>query len=397
MAGPLNNIIILDLTWILSGPYCTMILADLGAEVIKIERPGGGDKSRGTGPFVGNESAYFMSLNRGKKSVTIDLRTDKGRNMLLKLVKKADVLVENFVPGAMKRLKIDYEVLKKVNPGLVYCAISGFGQTGPYKDRPALDIVVQAMGGIMGITGEEGGDPLRPGASLGDIVAGMWAAIGIVSALKEKDSSGLGQMVDISMLDGQIAILENAFSRYFASGEVPGPTGTRHPSATPFQAFETQDGWIVVAIFGSDSDLWGLFCAALDLPDLIDDNRFEDSWSRTENVKVLEPIISKVIKTKTTEDWLQIFLPLGIACGPVNRIDEVVEDPQVIAREMIQEAPHKRLGKWKFVNTPLRLSRTLSKIDGNPPDLGEHNEEVFGRFLGMSKKDVNGLHGDGVI
>ena len=397
MAGPLNHLVVLDLTWILSGPYCTMILADLGAEVIKVERPGSGDKSRGTGPFVKDESAYFMSLNRGKKSVTIDLRTDKGRDILLRLVEKADVLVENFVPGAMKRLKIDYEVLKKLNPALVYCAVSGFGQTGPYRDRPALDIVVQAMGGIMSITGDEEGHPLRPGASLGDIVAGMWAAIGIVAALKEKDGSGLGQMVDISMLDGQIAVLENAFSRYFATGEVPGPTGTRHPSATPFQAFETQDGWIVVAIFGSDSDLWGLFCSALDLPELIDDDRFQDSWSRTENVKVIEPIISSVIKTKTTEDWLQAFLPLGIACGPVNHIDEVIKDPQVIAREMIQEAPHKRLGKWKFVNTPIRLSRTLSRIEGNPPDLGEHNKEVFGRFLGMSQKDLNDLQRNGVI
>ncbi len=273
MAGPLEGFKILDLSWVLSGPFATMVLGDLGAEIIKLERPQTGDLARGNGPFLDGESSYFMSINRGKKSMTIDLQTDRGKEIFLELVKKVDVLVENFVPGTMKRLGLDYETVKEQNPGIIYASISGFGQTGPYSQTRALDIIIQAMGGMMSITGEPDGPPVRPGASLGDITAGLFTAIGILSALHERNKSGQGQMLDISMLDCQLSILENAFGRYFATGKVPQRIGSRHPVFTPFQAFETKDGSIVVAMVGGVRNQWPLFCAIIGRLDLMDDER----------------------------------------------------------------------------------------------------------------------------
>ena len=278
MAGPLEGIKILDLSRVLSGPYATMILADLGAEVIKVERPQGGDISRGNGPFIDGESVYFLSINRGKKSITLDLTVPEGKELFLKLVRHADVVAENFVPGRMKKLGLDYNVLKEHNPKIIYAAISGFGQTGPYIGRPTFDIIVQAMSGMMSITGEPGGPPLRPGISLGDIGTGLFACIAILSALYERSRSGKGQMVDISMMDCQVAMLENAFTRFFATGKVPGPLGTRHPVFTPFQAFQTKDSYIVVAMVGGSSNHWPLYCTAIDRLDLIDDERFLTGW-----------------------------------------------------------------------------------------------------------------------
>ena len=248
MPGPLEGITILDLTWVLSGPYASMVLCDLGAEVIKVERPPWGDIARTTGPHINGESCYFFSVNRGKKSTAIDLSKDEGKELFLRLVEQVDVVMENFTPGTMDGLGLGYGVLSGRNPRLIYAATSGFGQTGPDRRRPALDIVVQGMGGVMSITGHPGGPPARPGLSLGDIAAGLFTAIGVLAALREREQSGQGQLVDVSMLDCQIAILENAFVRYFATGQVPGPIGTRHPLATPFQAFPTKDGWIVLEI-----------------------------------------------------------------------------------------------------------------------------------------------------
>jgi CoA:oxalate CoA-transferase len=312
-----------------------MVLADQGAEVIKVERPGIGDGARGTGPFVDGESAYFMSLNRNKKSITLDLAQPRGKELFLGLASHADVVVENFTPGVMHRLGLDYPTLQEQNPRLVYCAISGFGATGPYAGRPALDIIVQAMGGIMSITGEPGRGPVRVGASIGDIVAGLFAATGICAALHERAQSGQGQMLDLSMLDAQVALLENAFARYFATGEVPGPLGTRHPAATPFQAFPTRDGWLVVAIFGGASTHWPLFCAAIGHPELIDDPRFQTSWDRTQQLGVLEPLISEALRQRTTEEWLEDLVPMGVPCAPVIRVDLAAADRQVALREMV--------------------------------------------------------------
>jgi len=407
MTGPLQGIKVLDLSWILSGPFCTMILGDQGAEVIKVERPGVGDGSRGTGPFVpyrdvpghgdGQESAYFMSINRNKKSVTINLADSRGVGLFLQLVEQVDVVVENFTPGTMERLGIGYSVLNKRNPRIVYCGISGFGKSGRYANRPALDVIVQAMGGIMSITGEPGRGPVRVGASVGDIIAGLFAANGIVSALYERESSGKGQMLDLSMLDCQVATLENAFSRYFATNEIPTPLGTRHPSATPFQAFATLDGWIVVAIFGGNQTQWPLFCAAIEHLELIDDVRFQTSWDRTQHIDILEPIISEAMRKKTTQEWQDELLMQEIPCGPVNSIDQVATDPQIADREMLVTRPHTRVGEWTYINTPIRLSRTPGGIKTQAPDLGEHTQTVLEQFLGMKSEEIVRLQEYGVL
>ncbi|MBI4307294.1 MAG: CoA transferase [Chloroflexi bacterium] len=400
MTGPLHGLLVLDLSWILSGPFCTMVLSDLGARVIKVERPQGGDMARGNGPFIEGESSYFLSINRGKESVTLNLATSEGRQLFLRLVERADVVVENFVPGTMRRLGLDYETLRQCNARIVYCAVSGFGQTGPYAQRPALDVIVQGMGGIMSITGEgPGRPPVRPGASLGDIAAGLFAAIGILSALRERDRSGQGQMVDIGMLDCQVAIQENAFARYFATGEVPQPLGTRHPVFTPFQAFQTRDGWIVVAIVGGVNDQWPLFCATIGRIDLIDDERFKTGYSRTLNYSVLEPVLNEALRQRTTEEWLDEFSQAGIPCGPVNTIDQVARDTHVAARDMLVEVPLKEGSpqKARVVSTPVKLSRTQPAVVRGCPALGGHTESVLGEFLGVTPGDVRALREKGVV
>ncbi|MFC1916882.1 CaiB/BaiF CoA transferase family protein [Chloroflexota bacterium] len=397
MAGPLERIRILDLSWILSGPFATMVLGDLGAEIIKVERPQTGDLARGSGPFINGESSYFISLNRGKKSITIDLKTPRGKEILLQLVKRVDVVTENFVPGTMKRLGLDYEILKQHNPRLIYMALSGFGQTGPYASKPALDVIVQAMGGMMSITGEPGGPPIRPGASMGDIVAGLFAAIGILAAIYEREKSGRGQLIDIAMLDCQLAILEDAFARFFATGKVPQALGTRHPVATPFQAFETKDGYIALAIIGGAPDPWPLFCSAIDRIDLIDDDKYRTGELRTKRYDELEPILTEAMKTKTTQQWLQELSELGLPCGPVNAIDKAATEPQVIAREMIVEVPHPRIGKVKVINSPIKLSRTPCEVDRPSPDLGEHTQDILTKLLQMTQGELLDLKNSGVI
>ncbi|MFC1952861.1 CaiB/BaiF CoA transferase family protein [Chloroflexota bacterium] len=391
MAKPLSGIRILDLSWVLAGPFATMVLSDLGAEVIKLERPESGDLARGTSPFINGESAYFMNLNRGKKSITINLKTTQGKRLFMKLVKNIDVIVENFVPGTMKKLGLDYEVVKKQNPGIIYASISGFGQTGPCAQQRALDIIIQAMGGMMSITGEPDGPPVRPGASLGDITAGLFTTIGILTAIIERKKSGRGQMLDISMLDCQLAILENAFIRFFATGKIPERTGTRHPTYTPFQAFESKDGYIVISMVGGTRNQWPLFCAIIGRLDLMDDERFETGESRTSHYIELEPILSEVMKTKTTEKWIKELSEVGIPCGPINNIEQVTKLPQVIDRDMIKEVPHPRLGKVKMINSPVKLSRTPAGIDGISPDLGQDTEQLLNEQLGMSKKEIEKL------
>lgn len=397
MAGPLAGIRILDLSWILAGPYATMILSDLGAEVIKVERPGSGDLARGNGPFINGESSYFMSLNRGKQSLALDLQTEQGKEVFLKLVKKSDAVVENFLPGTMKRLGLDYATVKKHNPAIIYASVSGFGQTGPYAQTRALDITIQAMGGMMSLTGEPDGPPLRPGASLGDITAGLFTVIGILSALHERQKSGKGQFIDISMLDCQLAILENAFARYFATGKIPQRLGTRHPVFTPFQTFKTKDGYIAIALVGGTRNQWPLFCAAIGRLELIDDERYQTGEARTEHYAELEPVLNKAIKKKTTARWLKEFSELGIACGPINNIAQVASHPQVKAREMITEVPHPRLGKVKLVNSPIKLSRTPAAVKKAPPDLGQDTRELLTELLNMRKSDIKKLKESGAI
>jgi crotonobetainyl-CoA:carnitine CoA-transferase CaiB-like acyl-CoA transferase len=395
--GPLAGITVLDLSHILSGPFCTMLLADLGARVIKVERPNLGDEARRLGPQVGADSAYFMSVNRGKESITIDISQETGQNLIRELCKRMDVLVENYTPGSLQKLGLDYERLRILNPRLIYASISGFGQSGPYAHHPALDIIVQAMGGIMSLTGEPNGQPLRPGASLGDSVAGLFAALGIVVSLLERERTGKGRYVDISMLDCQVTMIENALSRYFATSKVPGPLGSRHPAAVPFQSFATKDGYIVVALISDRPEPWNRFCTAIGHPELINDPRFGDSSSRVRNYQLLAPLIEKAIRNKTSREWLEEFSRLEIPCGPVNTIDAVSVDPQVLYRGMIAEIPHRRLGTWRVANTPFKFDGTSSRPNGPSPDLGEHTDVVLQEILGYTPSEVARLRSLGLL
>jgi len=389
MAGPLKGVRVLDMTWALAGPYCTMVLCDLGAEVIKVESPDGGDPSRKSLPFIEGVSSYFLSVNRGKKSVAVNLRHPQGKEIVLALANQSDVLVENFRPGVMDRLGLGYGALRETNPRIIYAACSGFGQKGPYAHRPAYDVVVQGMGGTLSITGEAGGPPVRVGFSIGDIGGGIFTALGVLAALHERESSGQGQMVDISMLDGQIALLENAFARFFATGEVPQRIGTRHPLRTPFQAFPTQDGHIVLA--AGEERFWQRLCQVINRPDLLGDERFKDNPSRTRNHDQLEPILKEITQTKKTAEWVALMDKNDIPCGPVNSIDQVVDDPHTAAREMITEVEHSKAGRLKVVNSPLKLSRTPVKIERACPELGEHTEEILQNLLGFSQEKITEL------
>jgi CoA:oxalate CoA-transferase len=397
MSGPLEGVRILDLTWVLAGPFASMVLCDLGADVVKVERPPIGDVARMTAPLVNGESCYFLSVNRGKRSSAIDLKNEAGRDLFLRLVERVDVVMENFTPGTMEALGLGYDVLSERNPRLIYAATSGFGQTGPDRLRPALDIIAQGMGGIMSITGEPGGPPVRPGTSLGDIAAGLFTAIGVLAALHERERSGRGQMIDVAMLDCQVSILENAFARYFATGEVPGPIGTRHPVATPFQAFPTRDAYIVLALSWGVENQWELFCATIGRPDLIDDPRFDTGPLRTEHHAELEPILIGAMKQKTTTEWVREFDAIGLPCGPLNNIAQASALPQVKAREMLVEVEHRRIGRFPLPNTPVKLSRTPGGVRGPSPDLGQHTDDVLRELLGLPDAEIGRLRAAGAI
>lgn len=384
MKSSLEGLKVLDLSRVLAGPYCTMLLADLGATIIKVEQPGSGDDSRAFAPFIGKESAYFMSLNRGKKSICLNLKHEKDREVFWELVKTCDILVENYRPGTMEKLGLGYEELKKANPRIIYAAISGFGHTGPYSQYPAYDMIVQAMGGVMSITGEQGRPPVRVGTSIGDITAALFGTVGILTALNVRHVTGEGQKVDISMLDSQVAILENAITRYETSGQVPVPIGTRHPSIAPFQAFSTRDYYVIVAV-GNDS-LWEKFCRVLDIEHLLIDPRFITNKDRIGHVDELEKIINKITVTKTTEEWLGIIKEAGIPAAAINTIDRVVADPQVLARNMLVELEHPVAGKMRVPGNPIKLSQTPPAIEEPAPLLGQHTKWVLKEVLGWDEE-----------
>ncbi|MDR7855262.1 CoA transferase [Tissierella sp.] len=395
MKQALENIRILDLTRVLAGPYATMILADMGADVIKIEVPKTGDDSRGYGPYLNEESAYFMSINRNKRSMTLNLKTEKGKEIFLEIIKDMDVLVENYRPGTMEKLGLGYDYLSTINPKLIYAAASGYGHTGPYSKRAAYDAVVQAMGGIMSITGEKDGKATRVGSSIGDISAGMFTAIGILAALESRHTTGKGQKVDVAMLDCQVAMLENAIARYYVTGDVPRPYGNRHTSIVPFETFETSDGEIMVA--AGNNNLWAKLCECLETRELIHDERFKDNPLRNENYDELRPLLSPAFKVKTTKEW-QLCLDMeGIPNGPINSIDMVVNDPQVLAREMIVEIEHPIAGNFKMPGIPIKLSNTPGSIRTPAPVLGQHTEEILKEYLKYDDETVEELFSDGVL
>lgn len=391
----LSGLRVIDLTRVLAGPYATMILGDLGAEVIKIERPGEGDDSRSYGPYQNGESAYFMSLNRNKRSMTLDLKQPEGKEIFLGLIKQADILVENYRPGAMERLGLGYEQLREVNPRLVYAAISGFGHTGPYRDRAAYDGVVQAMGGIMSITGSAGGQPTRVGPSIGDLAAGLFGTIGILAAIESRHQTGLGQKVDVAMLDSQVALLENAISRYLVTGEVPRPAGNRHSSIVPFEPFRTSDGEVMIAA-GNDA-LWQKLCTAIGRPDLAADPRFRTNPLRNQHYDELQPLLGAAFAEKTTEQWLAIMDQAGVPNGPINSVDQVLRNPQVQAREMIIDVEHPVAGKVTVPGIPIKLSATPGAIRLPAPVLGQSTDEILRDLLGYNEERIAALKAKGAI
>ena len=379
MNGPLKDLLVVDLTRVLVGPYCTMILSDLGARVIKIEAPEIGDDSRKFGPFVKDYSAYFMSLNRGKESIALNLKNEDDKKIFEKILAKADILVENFKPGTLEKWGFGWKQVSKKYPKLIYASASGFGQTGPLKELPAYDMVVQGMGGLMSVTGQPNSEPTRVGTSIGDITAGLFTAIGINAALYDRQKTGKGMYIDVSMLDCQIAILENAIARYLSKNEIPKPMGSRHPSIAPFEAFKTKDSYIIIAA-GNDK-LFENLCNALDLKDLIMDEKYKSNSLRSENMNELKKILEGKLINKTTNEWVKNLESLKIPCGPIFNIKEAVENPQVEARNMIVKAYHKVIGDFKLAGNPIKMSTYEDeKTRGDIPDLDEHREKIMKEF-----------------
>ena len=394
MPGPLTGVRVLDLSRVLAGPYTGMLLADLGAEVVKVEEPGVGDESRRIGPFQNGVSTYFVSINRGKKGLTLNLKAEVGKGLFLDLVRQADILVENYRPGVMRRLGLDYPTLRGVNPRLVYAACSGFGHTGPYSPRGAYDMIVQGMGGVMSITGEPGRSPVRVGTSIGDITAALFTAIGILAALGHARATGEGQFVDVAMLDCQVAILENAIMRYLVTGEVPGPIGARHPSIAPFEAFPAADGHVILAV---GTNIWARFCQAIGRPDIIEHPHFATNALRAEHVDELHEILAPITRQKRVETWVKEMEAIGVPCGPVNTVDKVVQDPQVKAREMVVAVQDPDAGTISMAGVPIKLSATPGKVQGRAPRLGEHTEAVLAEWLHMPADKVARLRQEGVV
>jgi CoA:oxalate CoA-transferase len=386
-SGPFSDILVVDLTRVLAGPYCALLMAELGARVIKVEPPDRGDDSRSIGPFIKSKSGktksgYFLSINRGKESIALDLKAGADRKVFEALLERADVLIENYRGGTMEKLGYGWETLQARYPRLVYAGISGFGHTGPYAPRPAYDMVVQAMGGIMSLTGHPGSPPTRVGSSVGDLTAGLFGMIGIVTALYERKTTGKGMKVDISMLDCQVAILENAIARYVATGDVPGPLGSRHPSIAPFAAFATKNGHIVIAA-GTDA-LFARIANVLGRPDLSRDSRFLTNPDRVAHWQELQGEIEQALRTRASKEWLALFEQEGVPCAPINDVADVMADPQVAARNMIVTADDPDLGPLRMQGNPIKLSAYDDPTTRHSaPDLDADREAIV-KFLGLS-------------
>jgi len=394
-AGPLAGVRVLDLSRILSGPFTTMIFADLGADVVKLENPRSGDDTREWAPpYQGDQSAYFLSVNRNKRGVAVDLKTEAGREIALRLADRADVVVENFRPGTASRLGLGYDELSARNPGLIYASISGFGQTGPYASEPGYDAIAQALGGLMSVTGEADGEPVRVGNSAADLGAAMWAAIGILAALHARQATGRGEWIDISLLDGQIASLTYLAGGYFASGEVPRRYGSAHPSIVPYQALRTGDGHLMVAV-GNDA-LWRRFAPVVGLPELADDPRFATNPQRVANRAELIRLIETALGAKGSSAWAEELARAGIPAGQINSIDAALVHPQVQARDMVLTTEHPTAGTLRMAGSPIKLARYTATVRRPPPTLGEHTDEVL-RELGYSAADIAGMRERGAV
>jgi len=394
----LDGIRVLDLSRMLAGPYGSMLLADLGAEVIKIEEPGGGDPMRVMGPpFLGpdRESAYFLSINRNKKSVALDLERPEGQTVFHDLCRTADVVWENFRPGVMARLGCAPETLRRINPRLVVCSISAFGQDGPYREWPAFDLALQAMGGGMSLTGEAGRPPARMGLPMGDLAGGMFGALAVTSALFRRERTGEGAHFDLSLLDGQVSLLTYIAQYFWADGRVPGRVGSGHASVVPYQAFPTRDGHVVVAVFAEK--FWAGFCRAIERPDLAADPRFDSNPKRVERRGELVPILEAVFPARETADWLDRLQREGVPVAPINSVDQVVTDPQVLLRQMVVDLDHPKLGTLRTLGTPIKAVGEPSFRPLPPPGLGEHTETVLRRLLGYAPERIDALRRERVI
>ena len=390
----LEGVRVLELANYIAGPYCGMVLADLGAEVIKIENPAGGDFSRLTSPFVEGESAGFMALNRNKKSLALDLKAERGRAIFLELVRRADVLIENFRPGTMEDLGLPYTLLAEVNPRLIYSAATGFGQTGPYRQRAALDLVVQGMSGLMSITGEPGRPPVKIGVPIADLAAALFGANAILAALYSRDRTGEGQQIDISLLESAIALEAWETSGYLATGVVPEPLGSAHRVSAPYQAIRTADGYITVG--ATTPRNWTAFCLAMDLQDLEHDERFANVAARRARYQELAALIEELTMTLPSEHWYRLLETAGVPCGVLNRIDQVIADEHVQARGFVVDLPHTKLGTVRATGSPMRLSGTPVRLDHAGPLLGEHTAEVLAE-LGLPPEEVDALFQAGVV
>ena len=382
-SGPLSRYTVVDLTRVLAGPYCTLLLADLGARVIKVEQPGTGDDARQIGPFVEGDSAYFMSVNRNKESIALDLKSQEDRRIFESLLETADVLVENFRPGTMEKLGYDWDSLHARFPRLVFTSVSGFGQTGPYSKRPAYDMVVQAMGGIMSLTGHPGTPPTRVGVSIGDLGAGLYAAIGTQAALLQREHTGHGDRVDVAMLDCQVALLENSISRFEVEGRVPGPIGSRHPSITPFDVFRANDGWFVIAA-GNDT-LFQRLCATLELPELQGDPRFTTNPLRCQNHEVLKQLLEQRLVTATCMHWQDLLMRNNIPTGAYNNVEGVVNDPQVQAREMLVQVQSQSGRTFTVAGNPIRVGSRRTQVMRHPPQLDQDRDSIRAELLRTAK------------
>ncbi|MBI3918127.1 MAG: CoA transferase [Betaproteobacteria bacterium] len=390
MQQPLEDIKVLDLTHALAGPFCSTMLADYGAQVFKLEAYGAGDIARGWGaPLPGGETGYFTSLHRNKKDIEVNLKHPRGKEIFFSLIERCDVVVENFRVGTLEKLDLDYPRARARNPGIIYCSISGFGQDGPYRDRAALDLVVQAESGMMSVTGEAGGRPVRAGTSIADLTAGMYAAFGILAALRVRQRTGEGQALDVSMMDGQLSWLNTAIGNYLADGIVPGPMGTTYASLLPYQTFRTKTRDLALAV--ASEKLWKTFCPLIGCPELADDPRYRTNQDRVKNRDSLIPRLEQVFRARSYEEWEKLLVEAGVPVGAVNDFAQVVDHPQVKARRSLVEVDHPRAGRIRVVAPVVRMSATPGAVRTPAPALGEHTEEVLRDFLGLAPEAITGL------
>ncbi len=393
----LEGVRVLDLSRVLAGPYCTMMLGDLGADIIKIEAPGLGDDTRRWGPpfAPGGESAYFLCVNRNKRSLALNLKSDRAIQILKDLARQSDILVENFRVDTMEKWGLGYEDLQRIRPGLIYCSITGYGYTGPYRQLPGYDFIIQAQGGVMSITGPEQGEPYKVGVAIADITAGLFACNTILAALFERQRSGLGQRIDISLLDAQLAWLANVGSNYLVSGEKPLRYGNAHPNIVPYQTFKARDGYFALAI-GNDGQ-WRQFCIQAGKPDWAEDIRFKTNADRVQNRSVLIPCLEKLFLEADIAHWLAISQLAGAPCGPINSIDQVLDDPQVQARQMVVEIEHPTAGPMRMIASPMKIPTTPVKVRLPPPLLGEHTTQILHDLLGLDQKAIEDLRSEQAI